>query len=71
MNNPSDISIREYIYYLVDWTGIPSILDLGCGDGFDLRRIEGTLRQHVLKNGVYEDLELYALLTSERNGSQP
>jgi RimJ/RimL family protein N-acetyltransferase len=26
---------------------------------------EGHLRQHVLKNGVYEDLKLYAILRDE------
>ena len=39
MNNPADITLREYIYSLVDCSGASAILDLGCGDGYDLRRI--------------------------------
>jgi ubiquinone/menaquinone biosynthesis C-methylase UbiE len=31
--------MREYIYSLIDLAGVRSVLDLGCGRGYDLRRI--------------------------------
>ncbi|MCG3179847.1 MAG: putative ribosomal N-acetyltransferase YdaF [Phycisphaerae bacterium] len=34
-------------------------------------RHEGTLRSHVLKNGRYEDCEVYGLLREERVGGHP
>ncbi|HEY3332424.1 MAG TPA: methyltransferase domain-containing protein [Capsulimonadaceae bacterium] len=39
MTPPNDISIREYILSFADWSSASSVLDLGCGDGYDLRQI--------------------------------
>lgn len=39
INPPADLSIREYVYCHIDWANAKSLLDLGCGDGYDLRRI--------------------------------
>ncbi len=39
MTIPADVSIRDFVYSLLDWTDIYSVLDMGCGDGYDLRQI--------------------------------
>jgi ubiquinone/menaquinone biosynthesis C-methylase UbiE len=31
--------LREYLYSLIDWTDVQSVLDVGCGDGYDLGHI--------------------------------
>lgn len=36
---PSALAMREYVYSLIDLEGVHSVLDLGCGKGYDLRRI--------------------------------
>lgn len=39
MSIPADASVREFLYSLLDWTQVYSVLDLGCGNGYDLRQI--------------------------------
>lgn len=36
---PDMLAMRNYIYSLMDLDGVTSFLDLGCGKGYDLRRI--------------------------------
>ena len=36
---PSVLAMREYVYSLIDLEGVRSVLDLGCGKAYDLRRI--------------------------------
>ena len=38
MTLPADISTRDFVYSLLDWTDVYSVLDIGCGDGYDLRQ---------------------------------
>jgi len=33
------VALREYLYSLIDWSRVQSVLDAGCGDGYDLGRI--------------------------------
>jgi SAM-dependent methyltransferase len=33
------LKLREWLYRLLDWRGASAVLDLGCGDGGDLRRL--------------------------------
>lgn len=36
---PADAAVREFLYSLLDWSQVYSVLDLGCGNGYDLRQI--------------------------------
>jgi SAM-dependent methyltransferase len=36
---PDSIEMREHLYTLIDWSGVKAVLDVGCGDGFDLAEI--------------------------------
>jgi len=37
---PADmLAMRNYIYSLMDLDGVRAVLDIGCGKGYDLRRI--------------------------------
>lgn len=37
--SPDVLAMRNYIYSLVDLDGVRAVLDIGCGKGYDLRRI--------------------------------
>ena len=40
---PDTLAMRNYIYSLMDLDGVRAVLDIGCGKGYDLRRIGSSL----------------------------
>jgi ubiquinone/menaquinone biosynthesis C-methylase UbiE len=42
LETPNDIEVREHLLSLVDWSKAESILDIGCGSGYDLRKMAVT-----------------------------
>ncbi|KPJ72690.1 hypothetical protein AMJ52_05545 [candidate division TA06 bacterium DG_78] len=49
---PDDIKIRSYIYSLIDTARAKAILDIGCGDGYDLIQIAKHTTKHVRLVGI-------------------
>ena len=46
------LRLRNWLYSLLDWPGANAVLDIGCGDGGDLRRIEALAPEAARLVGV-------------------
>lgn len=49
---PNNVKMRNYIYSLIDFTEVKSILDIGCGDGYDLLQIAKLTQKNVRLVGI-------------------
>lgn len=49
---PDNVRMREYIYSLIDIANTKAVLDIGCGDGYDLWRIGNIRNDNVRLIGV-------------------
>ncbi len=47
-----DIKVRQYIYSLIDITSAKSILDIGCGTGYDLKQIAKLTQKRMRLVGI-------------------
>ena len=50
--SPDNIRVREYIYSLMDIDNAKAILDIGCGDGYDLWQISHIANENIRLVGI-------------------
>lgn len=48
----NNLKMRNYVYSLIDFTEVQSILDIGCGDGYDLLQIAKLTQKNVRLVGI-------------------
>jgi len=53
----NNIKMREYVYSLLDLRKAAALLDIGCGDGYDLHRIGNMAGKEMRLIGVDASME--------------
>jgi SAM-dependent methyltransferase len=67
---PNDISVRNYVYSLVDWSTVNSVLDVGCGNGHDLRHIASYTGSQARLTGLDKsEVAIASAKAAESSGS--